>query len=220
MIDPIEARSLARSIVEARKEGRRLKPITNTKLMTADDALKIQEAVIELRLAAGESLLGWALVDGSHISPIMSSALIDDRSVMGIPSQAVDVRVEPVVVLGAEPRIGLRAMDRLISGGIMEDAIASGHGLVAVAQGDELPSTYVEGFAIKVGRSKREITGAFDAMREDVEKLLQARGRALGRNDLIISAALLPGEALERGQERTVVAVSEKSEARCVLRHL
>lgn len=219
-IDAVEARSLARSIYEARREGRKLKPLTNTRLLSPSDSLKIQDALIDLRLANNEELLGWALIDGAHLAPIMTSNVVDDRVVMGIPSQAVDVRVEPVVVLGDVPRVGLRAMDRLITGALTEDNIATGHGLVTLAQGDELPASYAQGFEIKTGRTKREIHGAFDSMREDVERLLQARGRSLGRNDLVVSAALLPGEPLVRGKESTLHVLADKQEVRCLLRHL
>lgn len=220
MINAVEARSLARSIYEARREGRKLKPLTNTRLLSTADALAIQDALIELRLAANEELLGWALIDASNIAPIMTNNLIDDRVVMGIPSQAVDVRVEPVVILSDVPRIGLRAVDRLITGALSEDNIANGHGLVSLAIGDELPPAYVDGFEIKVGRTKREIKGAFDAMREDVERLLQARGRSLGRKDVVISAALLPGEPLVRGKGANLTVLVEKQELHCSLRHL
>lgn len=220
MVNTVEARSLARSILEARREGRKLKPLTNTRLLSPSDALKIQDALIDLRIANHEQLLGWALVDPSHVAPIMTSAVVDDRVVMGIPSQAVDVRVEPVVVLGPTPRVGLRAMDRLIAGGLSEDSIAAGHGLVSIALGEELPSTYVEGFEIRVGRTTREIKGAFDSMRDDVQRLLQARGRSLGADDIVVSAALLPGEPVVRGKEATLTVVVSQAEVRCSLRHL
>lgn len=220
MINAVEARTLARSIVEARKEGRKLKPLSNTKLMSATDAVRIQDAVIELRQAANETLVGWALIDASHVAPVMSGAVVDDRVVMGIPSQAVDVRVEPVVVFGEQARLGLRAMDRLITGGITEDAIASGHGLVSLASGEELPPNFESGLVIKVGRTQHEVKGGFAAMRAKVEELLRQRGRSLSPNELVISTALLPGVSLERGQEHLVRAQVDQVEVKCALRHL
>lgn len=218
MINAVEARTLARSVLEARREGRKLKPLTNTRLLSASDALKIQDALIELRIAAGEEILGWSLIDGGHVAPVFTSTLVDDRSVMGIPSQAVDVRLEPVVVLGEQMRIGLRAMDRLMPGALSEDLVASAHGLVALAVGDVLPAD--SGFEIRTSRTKYSVAANFDGVRGEVERLLGLRGRVLGANEFVVSAALIPGDPLMRGNEALLQAFANGVEARCLLRHL
>lgn len=217
MISAVEARTLARSVFEARREGRKLKPLTNTRLLSVEDAITIQDALIELRLANGEVLLGWGLVDGEQVAPIMTSNLIDDRVVMGIPSRAVDVRVEPVVVISDVVRLGMRAIDRLMTGALTEDLVSSGHGLVSVVQGEELSSG---DFEIRTSRTKHSVSVDRDAIRTQISRLLLARGRTLGNADLLTSAALLPGDPLARGQEALLQAFVNGAEARCLLRHL
>ena len=209
---------MARSILAARKEGRKLKPLSNTRLFGAADALKIQDALIDIRMASGEDLLGWALIDGGHVAPVMTSDLVDDRTVMGIPSQSVDVRVEPVIVWKEETHIGLRAIDRLMPGALTEDLIASGHGLVTVALGD--PVTPTVGLEIKTGRSSQPVLANVDQMREDLLGLLAARHRTVESSHLLISAALVPGAALERGKDSLLIVQAGGQEARCSLRHL
>lgn len=217
MIGSVEARTLARSILEARREGRKLKPLTNTRLLSQSDSLKIQDALIELRLASGEEILGWALIDGEQVAPVMTSNLVDDRVVMGIPSQAVDVRIEPVVVADTHIRIALRAMDRLMPGALIEDAIAAAHGLVTLARGDVLAG---QNFDIRTSRTRHTVTTNFLDLRDEVNRLLGLRGRSLQSGEFAVSAALIPGDPLMRGEEALLQAFSDGVEARCFLRHL
>lgn len=218
MINAVDARTLARSVMEARREGRKLKPLTNTRLLNTEDALKIQDALIELRVANGEELLGWAIIDGSHLAPLMTNNVVDDRVVMGIPSVAVDVRVEPVIILGTSTWLGLQAIDRLITAPLVEDVVASGHGLAMLARGDEITTT--ETFEIRTARTRQSVSGTFDHFREEAMRLLKIRGRDLSDSELVVSPALLPGEPLVRGKEALLQAFIGDREMRCSLRHL
>lgn len=218
-VDAVEARRLARSIVEARREGRKMKPLTNTRLLSASDALAIQNAMIDLRSANGESLVGWAMIDAKTITPVMSGSLIDERIRKGIPSQAIEPRVEPVLVLReAQVHVGLRAIDKVMGIDLAEDEIAHGHGLVALIIGPELPADSTTGFTLRWGREQRDLPGTIEGMRESVEALLSGRGRSGA--GVITSAALMPSMAIERGGQISVLVSTASASVECTLRAL
>lgn len=218
-VDAIEARRLARSIVEARREGRRMKPLTNTRLLSPTDALAIQDATIDLRIANGETLEGWSMIDPSTLAPVLSGAVIDGRIRKGIPSQAVEARVEPVLVVqGEQVHLGLRAIDKIMGIDLPEDEIAHGHGVIALAVGPQLPADSAAGFTLRWGRDQRALPGVIDGMRESVTTLLSKRGRASG--GLMTSAALMPSMAIERGATISVLASTATGSVEATLRHL
>ncbi|MSX41888.1 MAG: hypothetical protein F2771_08320, partial [Actinobacteria bacterium] len=65
---PGEERTFARSILAARSEGRKLQPISNTRLLSPDEAESIARAIIDIRLAAGESITGAILSEDKDLS--------------------------------------------------------------------------------------------------------------------------------------------------------
>lgn len=218
-VDPVEARRLARSIVEARREGRRMKPLTHARLLSPSDALAIQEAMIELRSASGESLVGWSMIDASTLAPIMSGAVVDDRIVKGIASEAIEPRVEPVLVIQQERvHIGLRAIDKVMGIDLAEDEIAHGHGVIALAIGAQIPADSGAGFTLRWGRESRTLSGELGDLREAVATLLSRRSRVPG--GLITTAALMPSMAIERGGEVAVMLTTESASVEAALRSL
>ena len=218
-VDAVEARRLARSIVEARREGRRMKPLTNTRLLSPTDGLAIQDAMIDLVTAGGETVVGWSMIDPTTLAPVLSTSLIDGRFRKGIPPQTVDARVEPVLVVqGDVVHMGLRAIDKIMGIDLAEDEIAHGHGLVALTIGAELPSESAHGFTLRWGREQRELPGGIDGMRESVEALLAKRGRSGA--GLITSAALMPSVSIERGGQVSVMVSTASASIETTLRHL
>lgn len=196
-----------------------MKPLSNTRLLSPSDALAIQNATIDLRIASGETLVGWAMVDAGTLAPVLSGSVIDGRIYKGIPSQAVEPRVEPVLVLhGDRTHLGLRAIDKIMGIDLAEDEIAHGHGLIALAIGPELPSDSNIGFTLRWGRESRELAGGIAGMRADVEALLAKRGRSGAT--LITSAALMPSVAIERGEEVSVLVSTATASVEARLRHL
>jgi hypothetical protein len=218
-VDAVEARRLARSIIEARREGRRMKPLTNTRLLSRSDAIAIQEAMIDIRIAAGETLAGWAMIDASTIAPVLIGAIVDDRIVKGIPSQAVEVRVEPVLVLTRDAvHLGLRAIDKVMGIDLAEDEIAHGHGLVTLAIGAALPDDSADGFTLRWGREQRQLTGGVSGIHSAVDTLLAGRGRSSA--GIVTTAALMPSMAIERGGAISVMATTASASVEASLRHL
>jgi hypothetical protein len=218
-VDPVEARRLARSIVEARREGRRMKPLSNTRLLSASDAQSIQDAMVELRIGAGETLVGWSMIDASTITPVLSGSLVDDRIVKGIPSQAMEARIEPVLVLhNGKAHLGLRAIDKVMGIDLIEDEIAHGHGLITLTVGPELPDDAAAGFTLRWGREQRELSGNLDQLRGDAEALLARRSRSL--SGLVTTAALMPSVSIERGGQVSVMVSTPSASVEATLRQL
>jgi hypothetical protein len=218
-VDPVEARRLARSIVEARREGRRMKPLSNTRLLSASDAQAIQDAMVELRIGAGETLVGWSMIDASTITPVLSGSLVDDRIVKGIPSQAMEARVEPVLVLqDGKSRLGLRAIDKVMGIDLIEDEIAHGHGVITLLVGPELPADAAAGFTLRWGGEQRELSGDLGLLHNDVETLLSQRSRA--HSGLVTTAALMPSVSVERGGQVSVMVTTPSASVEATLRHL
>lgn len=196
-----------------------MKPLTNTRLLSPSDAIAIQEAMIDLRTAAGETLLGWSMIDSSAIAPILSGSVVDGRVVKGIPSQAIDVRVEPVLVQhGDAMHLGLRAIDKVMGIDLLEDEVAHGHGLVTLVVGPPLPEDCGQGFTVRWGREQRTLPGGVAGLRESVEALVAQRGRAAG--ETITTAALMPSMAIERGGEIFVMVTTPSASVDASLRQL
>jgi hypothetical protein len=221
-VDAVEARRLARSIIEARKEGRRLKPLTNTRLLSPMDAVRIQDALIDLRLSAGEELRGWSLVEPGRVAPILSGTIVDGHRIKGVASTALDVRAEPALaIVDGSLHLALRAIDRPMGAALAEDAITHGHGLVGVAISDEmLPAGFESGFEITMNRDSRELTGDPRSMREEIESALAARERSLGPSDLLMSAALLYGAVLARRHQVQARLRAGDTSVHVEIRHL
>lgn len=166
-VDAATVRRLAKSIAEARREGRVLKPLTNTRLISYEDALKIQEELLDMRIRQGERLVGWLFDETGEVAPItdrmiLESApigLVEGRKVAGLAISRTGTREVTLVI------------DRVIKGGLREDFVAHGCGLVGVL----------------LGEASVEITNA-DGIREEVTACLQRRNRVLADSDLILLA--------------------------------
>ena len=168
-LDTVTARRLARSILEARKEGRTLRPLTNTHLLNRSDALRIQDALLDLRIGQGEVLVGWYLEKSGELAPLT------DR--MYFPAQPVGLvdaqQIEAVAVYEDSVARAVLIIDRVIKGALSEDFLAHGCGLVGVIMGEPFAAD-----------------GSFDgvSVREEVAKALKLRKRDLYSTDLVIRA--------------------------------
>ncbi|NBP92218.1 MAG: hypothetical protein EBU43_07785 [Actinobacteria bacterium] len=132
---PGEERTFARSILAARSEGRKLQPISNTRLLSPAEAESIARAIIDIRLAAGESITGAILSEDEDLSYLTNKQIVESA-----PSILVEGRVSPVVIRSAgRTHLGLLISDRLFERGRREDQLASGSGAVAVIVGPEIP---------------------------------------------------------------------------------
>jgi len=84
---PGEERSFARAILAARSEGRKLQPISNTRLISKQDANLIFAASLDLRQAKGEEIV--AAVLSEHANEILLS---NSQIVESAPSTLVEGR--------------------------------------------------------------------------------------------------------------------------------
>ena len=168
-LDTVTARRLARSILEARKEGRTLRPLTNTHLLNRSDALRIQDALLDLRIGQGEVLVGWYLEKSGELAPLT------DR--MYFPAQPVGLvdaqQIEAVAIPEDSVARAVLIIDRVVKGALPEDFLAHGCGLVGIIMGEPIASD-----------------GSLDgeSVREEVTKALKLRKRDLHSTDLVIRA--------------------------------
>ncbi len=107
-----EAATLAGQLREARRSGRTLTAISQTRRLRLDDAYRIQSALTEARIADGERRIGWKLgytsramrdqmgVGAPNFGPLTDAMLLPDGG--HVPGGALQPRVEPeiAVVLG------------------------------------------------------------------------------------------------------------------------
>jgi len=162
-LDAMTARRLARSILEARKEGRTLRPLTNTHLLTRADALNIQDALLDLRIGLGERLIGWYLDNSGELAPLTDRMIFQTQ-----PIGLVDpVRIDAVALSQDQASTAELIIDRVVKGGLAEDHLAHGCGLVGIIMGN--PVEY-------------EIAGA----RQEVAEALKQRHRELLSTELVI----------------------------------
>ncbi|OIQ77279.1 hypothetical protein GALL_410290 [mine drainage metagenome] len=162
-VDAVTARRLARSILEARKEGRTLRPLTNIHLLNRSDALKIQDALLDLRIGQGELLIGWYLEKSGEVAPLTDRMIFQAQPIGLVDAQRIDaVAISHDDVSSAELII-----DRVVKGGLNEDFLAHGCGLVGIIMGE--PIDY-------------EIEG----IREKVASALKLRNRELLVTDLVV----------------------------------
>lgn len=90
-MDDATRQRLARRLLEAERERKPVAPLTaDHPGMTADDAYKIQEAVVAARLDAGDRIVGWKVgltsramqemigVDQPDYGPVLASMLVAD----------------------------------------------------------------------------------------------------------------------------------------------
>lgn len=132
---PGEERTFARSILAARAEGRKLQPISNTRLLSPEEAESIARAIIDIRMAAGETIKASVLSEEGDLSYLTNKQIVESA-----PSILIEGRVSPVVIRSTErTHLGLMISDRLFERGRREDQLASGSGAVAVIVGPEIP---------------------------------------------------------------------------------
>jgi hypothetical protein len=162
-LDSVTARRLARSILEARREGRALQPLTNTHLLTRADALKIQDALLDLRTGQGEQLVGWYFEKSGEVAPLTDRMIFQAQPIGLVEPKRVD---GVAIGEGTATAIAL-IIDRVVKGGLVEDFLAHGCGLVGIVLGD--PIVYDAG-----------------NLRADVAKALKRRDRELLAADLVI----------------------------------
>jgi 2-keto-4-pentenoate hydratase len=107
-----EVAELARHLLTARRSGRTIPALTQSRPLRLDDAYRIQAELVAARLAAGERRIGWKLgytsramreqmgVDAPNFGPLTDAMLLPDGG--RVPSTALQPRVEPeiAVVLG------------------------------------------------------------------------------------------------------------------------
>ena len=162
-LDTATARRLARSILEARKEGRTLRPLTNIHLLTRVDALNIQDALLELRIGQGEKLIGWYFEKSGELAPLTDRMIFQAK-----PAGLVDAHRINAVVLGPQGATAAELIiDRVVKGGLTEDFLAHGCGLVGIIEG--APTKY----------------DADDTL-EEVAIALKLRNRELLATDLVV----------------------------------
>ena len=164
-LDSVTARRLAKSILEARKEGRALQPLTNTRLLTRADALKIQDALLDLRLGQGEKLTGWYFDKSGELAPVTDRMILQAQPIGLVDPQRINgFSISEGSVTSTE-----LILDRVVKGGLSEDFLAHGCGLVGVILGEP---------------------GVHDVenLREEVAKELKKRHRELLNSDLVIRA--------------------------------
>ena len=162
-VDAVTARRLARSILEARKEGRTLRPLTNIHLLNRDDALKIQDALLDLRIGQGEQLIGWYLEKSGEVAPLTDRMIFQAQPIGLVDAQ----RIDAVVISNDRVSSAELIIDRVVKGGLNEDFLAHGCGLVGIIMGE--PIDY-------------EIEG----IREKVASALKLRNRELLATDLVV----------------------------------
>jgi hypothetical protein len=162
-LDHVTARRLARSIFEARREGRALQPITNTHLLTRADALRIQDALLDLRIGQGEQLVGWYSDRSGELAPLTDRMIFQAQPIGLVEPQ----RVDGVAIGEGTVTSTALIIDRVVRGGLSEDFLAHGCGLVGVILGE--PITYDAG-----------------NVREKVAKELKRRHRELLASDLVL----------------------------------
>lgn len=162
-LDTVTARRLARSILEARKEGRALRPLTNTHLLTRADALRIQDALLDLRIGQGEQLIGWYFEKSGELAPVTDRMILQAQPIGLVGAHRIDG-----VALSREGATAAEVIiDRIVKGGLTEDFLAHGCGLVGIIMGEPTE------FEIEV-------------VREEVAKALKLRNRELLTTDLVI----------------------------------
>lgn len=162
-LDNATARRLARSILEARREGRTLRPLTNTHLLTHAEALRIQDALLDLRIGQGEQLIGWYFEQSGEVAPLTDRMIFQTQ-----PIGLVDAKRIHAVAIGGESATAVEVIiDRVIKGGLAQDFLAHGCGLVGIIMGD--PVEY-----------------KIEGTREEVTKALELRKRKLLATDLVI----------------------------------
>jgi hypothetical protein len=161
--DTVTARRLARSILEARREGRTLTPLTNTHLLTRADALRIQDALLDLRVAQGERLIGWYFENSGELAPLTDRMILQSQPIGLVDPQRID---GVAISEGGVTSIAL-IIDRVVKGGLPQDFLAHGCGLVGVILGESI---------------------AYDPgnVREEVAKELNKRHRVLLASDLVV----------------------------------
>jgi len=167
-VDTVTARRLAKSIAEARREGRALKPLTNTRLISYEDALKIQEELLDMRTRRGEQLVGWLFDETGEVAPFTDRMILDNAPIGLVEGR----KVAGLAISKAGTREATLVIDRVIKGGLREDFVAHGCGLVGVLLGDPVPDETVD----------------VDGIREQVVTCLQRRNRALAESDLVLLA--------------------------------
>lgn len=99
----------ARTIVEARARKEPLRAFTDTVAMTMDQAYRIQAAVTQRRIEAGQQVVGWKLgytsaamreqmrIDEMNFGPLTDVMTMPNHSV--VPDRAVQPLVEPEIAL-------------------------------------------------------------------------------------------------------------------------
>jgi 2-keto-4-pentenoate hydratase len=111
-MDDAEVEELAGRLRSARREGRTLTALTESRPLSLVDAYRIQSRLVTVRLADGERRIGWKLgytsramrdqmgVDAPNFGPLTDAMLLADGA--RVPSDALQPRVEPeiAVVLG------------------------------------------------------------------------------------------------------------------------
>lgn len=162
-LDTMTARRLARSILEARREGRTLRPLTNIHLLTRADALRIQDALLDLRIGQGERLIGWYFEKSGQVAPLTDRMIFQTQPIGLVDAQ----RIRAVALGEAGVNSAELIIDRVVKGGLFEDFVAHGCGLVGIILGE--PVEY-------------EIMG----VREEVAKALKLRNRELLATDLVV----------------------------------
>jgi hypothetical protein len=168
-LDTVTARRLARSILEARKEGRTLRPLTNTHLLNRSDALRIQDALLDLRIGQGEVLVGWYLEKSGELAPLTDRMYFPAQPIGLVDAQQIEV----VAIYEDTVARAVLIIDRVIKGALPEDFLAHGCGLVGIIMGEPIASD-----------------GSLDgeSVREEVAKALKLRKRDLHPTDLVIRA--------------------------------
>lgn len=118
VIDDGQVATLAARIVDARRSGRMLAPLSDELSFGMDDAYRIQAAVTEVRLAAGERPVGWKLgyttramreqmgVDDPNYGPLTDAMVLDSAAT--VPPGLLQPKVEPEIGFRVERELGPR----------------------------------------------------------------------------------------------------------------
>ena len=198
---PGEERSFARAILAARSEGRKLQPISNTRLISKQDANLIFAASLDLRQAKGEEIVAAVLSEYDNEILLSNSQIVESA-----PSTLVEGRAMAVVVEKENSfHLGILITDRLFNRPLAEDLLTCGDGIVSVVIGDQIPK--VGPAQIRMGREKRNIV---------LEQVKFAENQTL---PIRVSAPLLPAVSWERGGDVIVDLLPESGTRVSFLAH-
>lgn len=153
-----EARRIAEELRQARADRRTLVALSSWRPLSLTDAYRVQDELTELRLAAGETQVGWKVcytsrvmreqmgVDGPTAAPLTDAMLLPDGAPVPVTSLQPRVEAEIALLIGGGGRVvaartALEVVDSVWSDYrfSLEDTTADASSAAWLVLGDELP---------------------------------------------------------------------------------